>query len=244
MHEFGGNFPKQRLELERLKGVGRSTAAAISAFAFQQRETILDGNVKRVLCRVFALDGATNDKKFERELWDLAEKLLPEHAADMPTYTQGLMDLGATVCARKPRCEACPMRDICQAYARNLTDQLPRKKAAPTVQNLTLYWLILRDKNGAIFLIKRPSKGIWANLFCVPTCENPDELAKILHEKYEKLPKISHRLTHRQLTIVPFWVENFSGNLNNFSGKWVSQSELSQIGLPKPLHELIHKFCV
>ncbi|MGN6890545.1 A/G-specific adenine glycosylase, partial [Neisseria sp. P0014.S004] len=112
-----------------------STAAAISAFAFNRRETILDGNVKRVLCRVFAQDGNPQDKKFENSLWTLAESLMPSENADMPAYTQGLMDLGATVCKRtKPLCHQCPMADICEARKQNRIDELPRKKTAPEVQ--------------------------------------------------------------------------------------------------------------
>ena len=130
--QFGGIFPSERKDLETLCGVGRSTAAAISAFAFNRRETILDGNVKRVLCRVFAQDGNPQDKKFENVLWALAESLLPSENADMPAYTQGLMDLGATVCKRtKPLCHQCPMADICEARKQNRIDEPARKKLPP-----------------------------------------------------------------------------------------------------------------
>ncbi|EFE50900.1 A/G-specific adenine glycosylase [Neisseria elongata subsp. glycolytica ATCC 29315] len=129
MADFGGQFPTERAELEKLCGVGRSTAAAVAAFTFHKRETILDGNVKRVLCRVFAQDGDPQNKKFEHTLWTLAESLLPPQNANMPAYTQGLMDLGATVCKRSnPACPACPMSDICQAKAQGRTAELPRKK--------------------------------------------------------------------------------------------------------------------
>ena len=149
METFGGTFPQEREGLEKLCGVGRSTAAAIAAFAFHKREAILDGNVKRVLCRVFALDGDAADKKFEKQLWALAESLLPENGGDMPAYTQGLMDLGATVCKRgKPLCGACPMSGICQARAQNRTAELPRKKAAPAVRTLPLSWLVLHRPDG------------------------------------------------------------------------------------------------
>lgn len=132
VRQFGGIFPPERKDLETLCGVGRSTAAAISAFAFNRRETILDGNVKRVLCRVFAQDGNPQDKKFENSLWTLAESLLPSENADMPAYTQGLMDLGATVCKRtKPLCHQCPMAEICEAKKQNRIDELPRKKPPP-----------------------------------------------------------------------------------------------------------------
>ncbi|MGN7071848.1 A/G-specific adenine glycosylase, partial [Neisseria sp. P0001.S004] len=167
--QFGGIFPSERKDLETLCGVGRSTAAAISAFAFNRRETILDGNVKRVLCRVFAQDGNPQDKKFENVLWTLAESLLPSENADMPAYTQGLMDLGATVCKRtKPLCHQCPMADICEARKQNRIDELPRKKTAPEVQTLPLYWLIIHNTDGALLLEKRPAKGIWGGLYCVP----------------------------------------------------------------------------
>ncbi|MBO7380575.1 MAG: A/G-specific adenine glycosylase, partial [Neisseriaceae bacterium] len=136
MHDFGGKFPQNRVELQTLKGVGRSTAAAIAVFAFCLPETILDGNVKRVLCRVFALDGDLQNKAFEKELWHRAEQLLPSNRNELSAYIQGLMDLGATVCTRnKPKCEQCPQNNICQARQQNRIDALPRKKAALTVKN-------------------------------------------------------------------------------------------------------------
>jgi A/G-specific adenine glycosylase len=136
VHDFGGVFPPQRQALETLCGVGRSTAAAIAAFAFHEREAILDGNVKRVLCRVFAQEGNLADKKFEQALWALAESLLPPENKNMPAYTQGLMDLGATVCKRsKPLCAQCPMADGCLAKAQNRIADLPRKKEAIRSEN-------------------------------------------------------------------------------------------------------------
>ncbi|WP_416190786.1 A/G-specific adenine glycosylase [Neisseria sp. CCUG12390] len=239
--QFGGEFPQTRQELETLCGVGRSTAAAISAFAFNQRETILDGNVKRVLCRVFALDGNPQDKKFENRLWQLAESLMPSENHDMPAYTQGLMDLGATVCKRSnPLCRQCPMSDICEAKKQNRIAELPRKKTAAEVQTLPLYWLIVRDRQGRILLHKRPAKGIWGGLYCVPCFENLDGLhqaARNLNLDSDGLTEqaaFTHRLTHRLLMITPFTAderpsENFSDSL------WVAQESLADYGLPKPL---------
>ena len=120
MCDFGGQFPQNRIELQQLKGVGRSTAAAIAVFAFRQPETILDGNVQRVLCRVFALDGNPQQTAFEKQLWQLAENLLPANPNDLRAYIQGLMDLGATVCTRsKPKCTECPQNAICLALQQN-----------------------------------------------------------------------------------------------------------------------------
>ncbi|QEY26274.1 A/G-specific adenine glycosylase [Neisseria zalophi] len=244
MDEFGGDFPQSRSELEKLCGVGRSTAAAIAAFAFQQRETILDGNVKRVLCRIFARDGNPADKKFENSLWALAESLLPQKNEHMPAYTQGLMDLGATVCKRsKPLCSQCPMADICEAKAQDRIAELPRKKSAPEVKTLPLYWLVIRRQNGALWLEKRPQKGIWGGLYCVPCFEHLNDLYhyaslfSVLPENLEESPAITHRLTHRLLMITPFsaMLETSTPTQTISDGLWVAPEDLVQYGLPQPL---------
>ncbi|VTX68504.1 Adenine DNA glycosylase [Neisseria subflava] len=247
VEQFGGTFPSERKDLETLCGVGRSTAAAISAFAFNRRETILDGNVKRVLCRVFARDGNPQDKKFENALWTLAESLLPSENAEMPAYTQGLMDLGATVCKRtKPLCHQCPMADICEAKKQNRTAELPRKKTAPEVQTLPLYWLIMHNTDGALLLEKRPTKGIWGGLYCVPCFEKLDDLYAyaerfgIVSDGLEEQTMFTHRLTHRLLMITPFQTQQRpSEHLSD--GLWVSLEQLADYGLPKPLIKYLAK---
>ncbi|MGB4881630.1 MAG: A/G-specific adenine glycosylase [Neisseria sp.] len=248
MQIFNGDFPSQRLQLESLCGVGRSTAAAIAAFAFHKREAILDGNVKRVLCRVFAQDGQPADKKFEQSLWALAESLLPDNAEHMPAYTQGLMDLGATVCKRsKPLCDVCPMADICQAKAQNIIDQLPRKKAKINVQTLPMYWLVIYNHTGELHLEKRPQRGIWGGLYCVPCFDTLLELETyaaqigLNTEDLNETPSFTHRLTHRLLLITPFCI-----NLNKLSetltnSLFVHQSNLVDYGLPKPLHLFLNQ---
>lgn len=253
VEQYGGVFPSTRTELETLKGVGRSTAAAIAAFTYHQREAILDGNVKRVLCRVFAQDGDPADKAFERQLWALAESLLPERPNDMPAYTQGLMDLGATLCTRsKPRCHQCPMQSICQAHAQNRTAELPRKKSPIAVQQQTLYWLII-EQNHAVWLHKRPQRGIWAGLWCTPTFDSLADLQRFaaqhripFHHATE-LPAIQHRLTHRQLEIIPYRIATDLGSLKaegcnemqTATGEWVTPQKFTQYGMPKPLAKLL-----
>lgn len=244
---FGGVFPNEREELEKLCGVGRSTAAAIAAFAFHKREAILDGNVKRVLCRVFALDGDAADKKFEKQLWALAESLLPENGSDMPAYTQGLMDLGATVCKRgKPLCGTCPMAGICQAKAQNRTAELPRKKTAPAARTLPLFWLVLRRPDGAVWLEKRPSEGIWGGLYCTPCFESLNALTDaaehfgVFSDGLEEQPALTHRLTHRLLLITPFAATANHAPADRLSdGLWVEKHRLADYGLPKPLHRFL-----
>ncbi len=246
MDGFGGQFPQQRQALERLCGVGRSTAAAIAAFAFHQRETILDGNVKRVLCRVFARDGDPADKKFEQSLWALAESLLPSESRDMPAYTQGLMDLGATVCKRsKPLCGQCPMAEICAAKAQKRIAELPRKKAAAEVKTLPLYWLLLRTPDGSLLLEKRPAKGIWGGLYCVPCFETLQDLYRfaaaygVVSDGLEEQTTLSHRLTHRLLLITPFAATADRPSENGSDGLWVAPQQWADYGLPKPLRSLL-----
>lgn len=241
VNDFNGTFPNTRLELETLKGVGRSTAAAISAFAFAKREAILDGNVKRVLCRVFEREGMPNDKKFEQSLWTLAESLLPA-AEHMGTYTQGLMDLGATVCKRsKPLCDQCPMSDLCLAYKHDKTAQLPLKKPKQVAPIKPLYWLMLSHPNADLLVHKRPEKGIWGGLYCVPTFETLDELTEycqtlnIDFSDLEEQVALNHRLTHFQLVITPFTYHSPKALPDNPDHLWASTETLSQLGLPKPL---------
>ena len=250
VHDFGGAFPQQRQALETLCGVGRSTAAAIAAFAFHEREAILDGNVKRVLCRVFAQEGNPADKKFEQALWALAESLLPPEHKDMPTYTQGLMDLGATVCKRsKPLCGQCPMADGCLAKAQNRIADLPRKKEAAEVKTLPLYWLLLRNRNGALLLEKRPQKGIWGGLYCVPCFESLNDMHHfaaqhgIASDGLEEAGALTHRLTHRLLLITPFTgrTDRPSESRPEGNGLWLTESEWADYGLPKPLHAYLRR---
>lgn len=240
VRECNGQFPQTRLEWEALKGVGRSTAAAICAFAFHQRESILDGNVKRVLCRVFALSGSLKDKTFEETLWTLAESLLPEKTQDMPSYTQGLMDLGATICKRnKPLCSLCPMADICQAKVYNRIADFPVKTAAIEVQTLTLFWAIIRRQDGAIYVEKRPAKGIWASLYCVPCFQEwaslQDFMAQYTQpENGEEQTTFTHWLTHRLLEIIP--IEYTIGQPEQLKkGVWLKENEWEKYALPKPL---------
>lgn len=236
MGEFNGQFPPNRQQLQTLKGVGRSTAAAIAVFAFGQRETILDGNVRRVLCRVFALDGDVNQKSFIDKLWQLAEALLPANRHHLSSYIQGLMDLGATVCTPKPKCTVCPQQTACLAHQQGRVAQLPRKKKRICVRQVDLIWAILQDPSGAIMLEKRPSKGIWAGLFCVPCFDNPQQWQMFCDafqfsaSPNHALTPISHRLTHRLLNIQPYLFR-----LPEKRDDFYPLQEALNKGLPKPL---------
>ena len=172
MEEFGGAFPQDPILLEQLKGIGRSTAGAIASFAFHERAPILDANVKRILARLFGVEGAIQEKAVNEALWSLAKTLLPKKSMDMPVYTQALMDFGATWCtSRKPVClsgqKKCPFEKECQA---NLSDQvllLPRKLAKAKSPEFVCDMLLLRHAD-SVLLQRRPDKAIWGGLWSLP----------------------------------------------------------------------------
>jgi A/G-specific adenine glycosylase len=166
VEQFGGVFPGDAAGLVALPGIGRSTAAAIAVFAYGQREAILEGNVKRVLCRVFGIDLDMQKPSTERELVLLAEELLP--ASGIESYTQGLMDFGATLCTpRKPACARCPFQSECVAYSSARIDLLPRPRVKRVVPVRRAGFLVLRH-DGRIYLERRPDSGIWGGLWCLP----------------------------------------------------------------------------
>jgi A/G-specific adenine glycosylase len=172
MEEFGGKFPKDPVLLEQLKGIGRSTAGAIAAFAFHERAPILDANVKRILARLFGVDGAIQEKAVNDELWLLAKTLLPKKAPDMPVYTQALMDFGATWCtSRKPIClsgeRKCPFAKECQANLSNQVLVLPRKVIKAKSPEFNCDMLLLRHGD-SVLLQRRSEKAIWGGLWSLP----------------------------------------------------------------------------
>lgn len=169
--DYAGQFPNATDSLETLPGIGRSTAGAILAIAFRQRAAILDGNVKRVLARYYAIEGWPGKSAVQKQLWALAETNTPDdRSAD---YTQAIMDLGATLCTRsKPNCQACPLQADCQAHASATTELYPTKKPKKALPERSTYFLIISDSENRILLQQRPPTGLWGGLWCFPQCEN------------------------------------------------------------------------
>ncbi len=208
MDEHGGVFPQDFAVMQSLSGIGRSTAAAIASFAYGQVKTILDGNVKRVLARHFAITGWPSAPKVEKSMWQLAESLLPK--MEMQAYTQGLMDLGATVCTRsKPNCTSCPLNNSCEALAQNLIKQLPTPKPRKVLPQKETTMLILLD-GGEVLLEKRPQKGIWGGLWSLPEIEMHQIASEIALKRFgltveskEPLDIVHHAFTHFKLAITP-----------------------------------------
>lgn len=167
--EFQSKFPTDLTTLQQLPGIGRSTAGAILALSMHQQATILDGNVKRVLSRVFALNAWQHEKK----LWAIAEALTPKK--NIAAYTQAMMDLGAMICTRtKPKCTICPLQKQCIAYRHEQQTEFPGKKPKKTLPIRQIQLLLLYDNQGKILLEKRPAKGIWGGLWSLPEYNHVD----------------------------------------------------------------------
>jgi A/G-specific adenine glycosylase len=214
-------FPRTAEKIAELPGVGRSTAAAIAAFAYGERGAILDGNVKRVLARVFAVPDET-------ALWRLAERLLPKRGIE--AYTQALMDLGATICTRrKPQCERCPVASSCKAKKQNRIDELPSPRPRRELPERSVTWLVLRH-DGAVLVERRPAPGIWGGLWC------PPELAGKKPRGAKALAPIEHGFTHFRLRIKPLLCDVEKRSLG---GRWLPLDEAGTAALPAPVKSLL-----
>jgi A/G-specific adenine glycosylase len=176
VERHGGVFPTDPAALEALPGVGRSTAAAIAAFSTGARAPILDGNVRRVLCRVFGVEGFPGERAVEQRLWTLAASEMPEPGEGrVETYTQALMDLGATVCVRtRPRCDACPVAGRCVARAQGRVDALPSPRPVRAVGTRGAHWALVRAGD-AVLLERRAAAGLWGGLWSLPEIVPPRE---------------------------------------------------------------------
>ena len=240
--QFGGQFPASAEALAELPGIGRSTAAAVAAFAFGQRAAILDGNVKRVLCRQFGVDGFPGEAAIHRQLWDLAESLLPE--GDIEPYTQGLMDLGATLCTRsRPRCGDCPVAAGCVARRDGRTGELPMTKARPAVPERTSSFVLLTD-GARLLLERRPPSGLWGGLLVPPEGEPAQVAARFGLSLAEQrpLPAFKHTFTHFRLTLEPVLCHVASTSGVAEPGlEWVALARAADAGVPAPIRKLIRQ---
>jgi len=247
--DHGGRFPDNSAALATLPGIGRSTAAAIAAFCFGERVAILDGNVKRVLTRVLAFDGDLAQARHERALWAEATRLLPDH--DIERYTQGLMDLGATVCLqRTPNCPQCPAQPDCRALRAGTIGRYPIKtrKLRRGVREHVWLWLEWRDR---IWLVQRPATGVWAGLWSLPEFDSRaafDALHAGGPGEVRALPSFTHVLTHLDWTLHPLrWTlpaRTAAATVARITaawpaGDWFERDAALAAGLPAPLRKLL-----
>jgi A/G-specific adenine glycosylase len=245
--EHGSEFPRSVDELAELPGIGRSTAAAIASFAFGARATILDGNVKRVLARVFGIDGFPGEKRVENTMWTLAESLLPDaaHKDEVTAYTQGLMDLGATLCVRgKPDCARCPFAADCVANVTGRQKELPASRPKKTVPTRKTWMLVLQDGD-SVLLEKRPPTGIWGGLWSLPEAQDEDALAAVSHSfggsaELQRLTPFTHTFTHFKLDIEPrLGRANGVPEAADNKTVWAPLANIDAYGVPAPVRKLL-----
>ena len=240
----GGQFPGDPESTARLPGIGRSTAAAISVFAFGRRAAILDGNVRRVLARCFALDGSPSPAADRRRLWALAESLLP--TTDIETYSQGMMDLGAAVCVhRRPVCERCPLASACAARQQGRQDALPARVTKRPLPERMESVIVLTDGR-QVLLERRPASGIWGGLLSLP--EVAGGSAEALAQRNgcrllgtTELPSVSHRFTHFRLTLTirRADVEFIARAACDDRWQWLPLERVGEAALPTPIRRLL-----
>ena len=242
-----GQLPQTPEALVALPGIGESTANAIYSQAFGQAAVVLDGNVKRVLARYFAIEGWPGKSSIHKQLWKVAGELLPEKRGD--DYTQAIMDLGATLCTRtKPDCARCPVNESCQAFGTGRISEFPAPRPGLKVRKKSFRMLILTDGNGNVLLERRPPAGIWGGLWSLPS----DDDGRPVHERlgldsesFEPLATLRHKLTHISMTIQPLigHAHMPAGGVECTSDqRWFNRHEWPALGLPRPVRHLLETY--
>jgi A/G-specific adenine glycosylase len=244
-----GVFPTDFGRVAALPGIGRSTAGAILALACDQSHPILDGNVRRVLARLFAVPGRSGDREFENQLWQLATAMTPQQ--DVAAYTQAMMDLGATLCTRsRPRCSACPLSFRCEAYAAGNPQDYPAPKR-PLVRKRREAWMLFtRRSDGSVRLLRRPAKGIWGGLWSPPEFPDRPSAMEAAGEgaRAVEATSLEHAFTHFDLVIRPLWVddrqvwhvaEGAAAAAMEQGTLWYNPEHPVSIGLPAPISQLL-----
>lgn len=247
----GGRFPTSSSALAELPGIGRSTAAAIAAFAFGERAAILDGNVRRVFARHFGVDGDPSAAAVQRRLWELAEQQTPDSAVE--AYTQGVMDLGATVCVRlRPRCTECPLSATCAARAQGRTSELPARRASRSRPLRQATLALIRDDAGNLLLEARPPTGIWGGLLSLPEFDADaadPELRAAIAARYALdvvlegyLPDVRHEFSHFSLVMRPRLarIERALGAAGSVA-RLLAPPALETAALPAPIRRLLRE---
>ena len=249
VNEHGGLFPRSAQVLATLPGIGRSTAGAIAAFCFSERTPILDANVRRVLTRVLGFDADLALSRNERALWSHAQSLLPSVDIDsaMPRYTQGLMDLGSSLCTpRNPACPQCPLHTLCVAHREGAPERYPVRTR--TLKRCSESWwlLVLQDPVGRVWLSRRPASGIWAGLYCVPVFPLRSDVLVFLDgagpisvQTMEEVAPFLHVLTHRDLHLHTVIARQYGQATPDDGGAWCTAEQFGALGLPAPVRKLL-----
>jgi A/G-specific adenine glycosylase len=249
---YSGLFPDKLETLLALPGIGRSTAGAILAIAFNQAAPILDGNVKRILTRFHAIGGSPASIAVNRQLWSWAKLYTPDkRVAD---YTQAIMDLGANVCTRcKPQCTVCPIANGCSAHQQNQETAFPYPKIKKIIPIRNITMLIFHDPiYKRVFLERRPPAGVWGGLWSFPECPNEEDINSWSQQRYgiyssksKQLAAIKHKLTHFQMDITPIYF-HISAKLadrvlDSDNQIWYNLEQPSVRGFAAPVQRLLQQ---
>ena len=240
-----GHFPSSLEEWVGLPGIGPSTGGALMSLGLRKYGVIMDGNVKRVLARFFAIEDDLSKPMHERAMWQLAEELCPtERNHD---YTQAIMDLGATICTpKKPLCLYCPMQQHCQAHAQGLEQKLPFKKAKKPVPVKSAQVLLIKSKDEWLWQ-QRPNSGLWGGLWSLPIIEEPIEFEQMCQrlglKSITQTAEITHSFTHFTWQLKAFAFEIESDQQEHLSieldATWMSPQQAIDTGIPTAMKKLI-----
>lgn len=250
--ELNNELPTSVEALCELPGIGRSTAGAIIALASKKRAVILDGNVKRVLCRYHCIEGWPDSSNTNKQLWIIAEQYTPTKSC--AEYTQAIMDLGATLCTRsKPACPICPLSKNCQAHKENRTTEFPNKKPKKKLPIKAITMLMLKSPDtNKILLEKRPPQGIWGGLWSFPEIEtdsspetflDKNNLGETAHPP-QAWQTLRHTFSHYHLDITPLPLslnKEYAGIMENQRWHWYDLQKPTELGLPTPVKNLLAK---
>ncbi|HEX5757372.1 MAG TPA: A/G-specific adenine glycosylase [Arenimonas sp.] len=248
VEQHGGELPSDIEALSALPGIGRSTAGAILAQAHGQRHAILDGNVKRLLCRLHSIEGWPGTTTVQKRLWQLSESHLP--SARLADYTQAIMDFGATLCRRSnPDCDRCPLQSDCIAFHQGRSAELPQPRPGKPLPQRHTWMLLLHDNAGRILLQQRPPSGIWAGLWSLPEAADHIDARHSLarhaeadFDSFETLPTIEHTFSHFKLQIEPlrwYGCRPRAAVGDNDGTRWFDRDALQCVGLPAPIRRLL-----
>ena len=245
--EFGGKFPEIFEAVADLPGIGRSTAGAILSLSLGQRFPIMDGNVKRVLSRYFAVEGSSMERAVSERLWQLADECTPPKGFDI--YTQAIMDLGATVCTRrKPLCAYCPLSEGCVARRTGRQHELPSPRPARERRVRKVFMLVAMRADGSVLLERRPESGVWGGLWCLPEFDTSKAARLYMQESLRRaedepraLGRIEHAFTHFDLVITPLLAHcaGSAGVMDGARNVWYDTRAPARVGLPQPVKLLL-----
>jgi len=242
VERHGGEYPTDFGSVAALPGVGRSTAGAVLALSQDQSHPILDGNVRRVLSRLYAVAGRTGERDFDNELWRIAAEQTPMQC--VARYTQAIMDLGATLCTRrKPRCGECPLAVDCAAHAAGNEHEYPAPKKPLNRRARETWMLFMQAADGSVHLVRRPQSGVWGGLWSPPEFVSRDAAERALERAVHvsEGEPLLHAFTHFDLTIHPLWARMpaSAAVADAGAGLWYNAARPARVGLPQPVAELL-----